>query len=319
MPKRLTTQEFITKAKSIHGDKFDYSLVEYISSNTPVTIICPIHGKFTMRPNLHLTSNYGCGRCGESNKGKWKTLSTKDFISKAIAIHGEKYDYSKVHYVDTYVKVCIICPTHGDFLQRPNDHLDGHGCKFCRNKGLIYGVAINDTKGQNQTAAYKVWSSMLLRCYDMKHHLREPSYIGCSVCDEWLVFSNFQAWFNNPDNGHFVGCQLDKDLLVSGNRIYSPLTCCFLPREINTLIHIHKQNNRGVPVGVLPHANKFRASLSVYGKNKHLGLYPTAEQAFLAYKNVKEKYIKELAEKYFKEGKITERVYNALLKYEVVD
>ena len=158
--RKSTKEEFIEKARKKHGDKFDYSHVNYTSSITPITIICPIHGVFKQRPDEHLTSKYGCGRCGESNKGKHRSLSIKDFIAKATAIHGSKYDYSQVQYIDTYVKVCIICPTHGPFLQRPNDHLTGHGCKYCRDKDLIYGVAVNDTVGQNQTKAYKVWQSM---------------------------------------------------------------------------------------------------------------------------------------------------------------
>ena len=160
---------------------------------------------------------------------------------------------------------------------------------------------------------------MLQRCYDEKYHAREPSYKRCRVCVEWLTFSNFQSWFNDPNNGYNPNYHLDKDLIIRNNSTYSPQTCCFLPRELNALFHPAKKHANKFPTGVQPNGCKFRADINMYGRSKYLGVFQTVEAAFFAYKNAKEKYVKELAEKYFKEGKITERVYNALLKYEVVD
>lgn len=125
MPRKLTKEEFIKKAIARHGDKYDYSKVNYINNHTKVTIICPIHGEFEQTPNDHLRGK-GCPRCSGNIK-----LTTGEFIQKAIARHGDKYDYSKVDYKDNKTKVVIICKIHGEFKQTPRDHLSGHGCPVC--------------------------------------------------------------------------------------------------------------------------------------------------------------------------------------------
>ena len=126
--KKLTTQEFIQKAKQVHGDKYDYSLVEYINGKTKVKIICKEHGVFEQRPNDHL-HNIGCSSCGGVAK-----LTTEEFIEKARKVHGDKYDYSLVEYIKGKTKVKIICPIHGLFEQIPNAHLRGQNCGLCCGK-----------------------------------------------------------------------------------------------------------------------------------------------------------------------------------------
>jgi len=119
------TETFINKSLKIHGDKYDYSKVKYINSHAKINIICPIHGEFKMIANNHLNGQ-GCPDCGGTKK-----LTKEQFIEKANKIHGNKYDYSKVEYINNKTRVCIICPKHGEFLMRPNDHLSGHGCPDC--------------------------------------------------------------------------------------------------------------------------------------------------------------------------------------------
>jgi Zn finger protein HypA/HybF involved in hydrogenase expression len=128
--RRLTTEEFIIKAKQIHGDKYNYSLVDYIDAHTKVEIICPIHGKFEQRPKNHLYGQ-GCPKCGNLKQASSQLLTTEEFIEKSRKIHGDKYNYSLVDYVNNKIKVTIICPIHGEFKQRPNHHLDGRGCPEC--------------------------------------------------------------------------------------------------------------------------------------------------------------------------------------------
>ena len=123
--KFILQQKFIEKAKSVHGDKYDYSKVEYTSSEEKVTIICPIHGEFEQTPCSHAEGR-GCPYCGGTRK-----LTTEDFITKAKKVHGDKYDYSKVEYINSKIKVCIICPKHGEFWQTPCGHLSGKGCYIC--------------------------------------------------------------------------------------------------------------------------------------------------------------------------------------------
>lgn len=128
--KKLTKKEFIERAKKIHGNKYDYSKVKYIDYETPVRIICPIHGEFQQSPNSHLHS-YGCPKCGRKNINVDRKLTTEEFIKKAKEVHGDKYDYSKVEYKNNKTPVTIICPEHGEFKQAPSNHLNGHGCKKC--------------------------------------------------------------------------------------------------------------------------------------------------------------------------------------------
>ena len=123
--KKLTIESFIEKAKLVHGDKYDYSKVVYSNNKTKVIIVCKIHGEFIQSPIGHLTGN-GCQICGKSLKDTDKT-----FIEKAIKVHGDKYDYSKVNYIKSQQKIIIACKLHGDFLQKPNDHLNGYGCSKC--------------------------------------------------------------------------------------------------------------------------------------------------------------------------------------------
>ncbi len=126
--RRDTIETFIAKAKRVHGDKYDYSKVEYVDNKTKVCIICPKHGEFWQTPNAHIQGS-GCPKCNKSNK-----LTLDLFIEKAKQIHGNKYDYSKVAYVNSQTKVCIICPIHGEFWITPNSHLKGAGCRECDNE-----------------------------------------------------------------------------------------------------------------------------------------------------------------------------------------
>ena len=123
--KKLSKEEFILRARELHGWKYDYSKVVYVNSKTPVCIICPEHGEFWQTPSMHLLGQ-GCKKCyGNSKK------DTEEFVKKAKEIHGDKYNYSKVEYNGNKNKICIICPEHGEFWQTPNNHLNGCGCKKC--------------------------------------------------------------------------------------------------------------------------------------------------------------------------------------------
>ena len=126
--KKITTEQFIEDSRKVHGDKYDYSKVEYNKKTEKVCIICPIHGEFWQRPDVH---KIGCG-CQMCSKESTR-VTTEDFIEKAKKIHGDKYDYSKVEYINCDTKVCIICPIHGEFWQLPKKHLCGKGCRKCAN------------------------------------------------------------------------------------------------------------------------------------------------------------------------------------------
>ena len=138
-----TTEEWIKKAKAIHGNKYDYSKVEYKGWNQKVCIICPIHGEFWQDPTRHVAKHHkrGCPKCG-----KPITKTTEQFIQEAKQIHGDKYDYSKVKYVNKITKVCIICPEHGEFLQMPYMHLRHNGCPKCNSNKKTTEQFIQEAK-----------------------------------------------------------------------------------------------------------------------------------------------------------------------------
>ncbi len=121
----MTTAEFIDKARAVHSDKYDYSKVEYVDLKTKVCIICKEHGEFWQTPDKHLMGR-GCHKCGGSKK-----MTTEEFVAKAKEVHGEKYDYTKVEYVNAKTNVCIVCPDHGKFWQTAGSHLSGQGCPIC--------------------------------------------------------------------------------------------------------------------------------------------------------------------------------------------
>ena len=123
---KTKTEIFIEKAKKVHGDRYDYQKVDYVNNKTKVTIICRKHGIFLQTPNNHLKGR-GCPMCSNNKK-----LTLEEFIEKAKKVHGEnRYDYSKVDYVNAVTKITITCSIHGEFLQNPYSHLNGQGCPKC--------------------------------------------------------------------------------------------------------------------------------------------------------------------------------------------
>lgn len=166
--RRKTRGDFIVQAKKVHGDKYDYSKTNYVKSNEKVTVTCPVHGDFEIYPQNHLKGQ-GCKLCGNLKKGQYRKSSTNEFVKAAIFIHGDRYDYSEVDYNGNKIPVKIICPEHGEFLQRPNDHLSGHGCPECAKK---FGIkekyvlnALRESIKQYLTNIKKVF-------YNQQHHTR---------------------------------------------------------------------------------------------------------------------------------------------------
>lgn len=317
MPKRLTTQEFVAKAKDVHGDQYDYSKVTYINQDTKVEIICPVHGSFMQRPTQHIRMRQGCPLCGIAKRVNPRTITKTEFIKQAINIYGDRYDYSLIDYKGKHTKIAICCKIHGVFYHSPSNHLNGCGCPKCKSekrKKIIHGVGVNDLLDVGNTTIFKLWHSMLTRCYADYAPRKFPSYIDCSVCEEWLTFSNFKKWVESPESNYREGYQLDKDILIQGNREYSPNACCFVPLELNTLITIHKNTCSDTPVGVNRFRDKYVARVSGVG---YLGIYDTPEDAFSAYKTAKEQRIKQVATDYFNRGEINKEVYEALMRYSV--
>jgi len=133
---RLSKDEFIDKSNKIHGNKYDYSKVNYINYRKKVIIICPKHGEFLQTPTTH--SRSGCVKCVNERMTKDQDKLIKEFRK----VHNDKFDYSKVDYINSYTKITIICPRHGEFKQNPANHLGGHGCLKCVNEDQSLGTNI---------------------------------------------------------------------------------------------------------------------------------------------------------------------------------
>lgn len=132
---KLTTEQFIQKAREVHGDKYDYSRVVYTSVHSKIKIICPEHGEFEQRPNNHVSNKRGCRKCQYQQFSIHHSKTAEDFITKARFIHGDKYDYSLVEYLNNRTDVTIICPKHGPFKQWPSNHTHRtmkQGCPVCK-------------------------------------------------------------------------------------------------------------------------------------------------------------------------------------------
>lgn len=192
--------------------------------------------------------------------------------------------------------------------------------RYTKDAKKVYGVGIvgkgqytsgTGVKGKH-TKMYNVWNSMLKRCYDSKIHILNSSYKDCTVCDSWLNFQEFGEWFTK---NYIEDYQLDKDILIKGNKIYSPETCCFVPQEINLLLGNRKKARGIYPIGVTKQRNKFSAHVKVRNKQIHCGNFDTVDDAFLCYKTIKELDIKARAEEF--KSIISDNVYIALINYTI--
>lgn len=174
----MKSELFVDKARRIHGEKYDYSKVKYVDSKTKVCIVCPIHGEFEQTPKQHL-NGYSCRKCSNDAKKLGNTV----FIQKANIVHNYKYDYSKVEYISCDDKVCIVCPTHGDFWQTPHTHLKGSICPQCANKGKERKSLVRCS-----FCGKKFYRS---KCYDKRNNKN----VFCNKKCE----SEFRKLHNNPE------------------------------------------------------------------------------------------------------------------------
>lgn len=262
------------------------------------------------------------------------------FMGKLYSKFGMSIGYVS-GYSRTDKKCLLMCAKHGTFEAVPSNMVDSRakvGCSVCKgertssqNKKPRYGVGINDSKDiVKNDYDYVIWNGMLKRVFCKKYHKKQPTYLDSSVCDEWLVFSKFKQDITKMKNYDKAvsrqGWVLDKDILVKGNKHYSPETCAFVPVEINSFfggaVKAHSAN-KDLPLGVsLSKGNRknpyyVMTSHTNNGEciKEYLGRYNNVVDAFKAYKVRKEEICKALAEKY--KSELDELVYQAMLNYEV--
>lgn len=310
----MKKEEFLEKAIAVHGNKYDYSLLpNEVSTKQKYDFICPLHGIFNQKAGNHIYGKHT--ECPECGKLRGANKLTTHCVGEMFENEYGKYEIIKrvygkkaiIRFLDTGTEVedtmCNIMKL------RVKDH----------NRPIIFGVGyIGKRKNRNEkiskNKAYITWHNMLKRCYCEESLKKHPTYYGCSVCDEWKCFANFEEWF---DENYIEGYCLDKDILVKGNKIYSPSTCVFIPNEINCLL-TKRQNKRGdLPIGVTYSDSKkrYKSSFTKGNEKFFIGYYSTPEESFLAYKEAKEAWIKEVANKW--KDKLATKVYESLMNYEV--
>lgn len=144
-------QQFLQHAHSLHGNRYNYSKVVYVNAKTPITIICKLHGPFQQLPDDHIRrynivrhkNTGGCATCAQQSRKDTKRKALTNFIVDCRQVHGSKYNYDLVEYVNTHTKIAIVCPTHGQFQMTPSDHLNNQqGCRKCVVKGQYSSIAI---------------------------------------------------------------------------------------------------------------------------------------------------------------------------------
>jgi len=195
---KKTTEDFINDALKIHGNKYDYSLVNYDGKLKPVEIVCTIHGKFNQTPATHLNGG-GCPECGVIKRTLGNTHNEEIFISNAKKIHSDQYDYSKVKYTNSKTPVEIICKKHGSFFQKPNHHLTGQGCPVCQEstgERLISRILeTHEVKYERQKRFIDCKSNnRKKRCVSLPFDFYIPSYKTCVEFDGIQHFQPIQSF-----------------------------------------------------------------------------------------------------------------------------
>ena len=186
--KRLTTEEFVEKARKVHGDKYDYSNVNYINAHTQISIICPEHGEFKQEPRAHTLQKQGCPKCCNMFG------LDRDAINDLKKVHGDKYDYSKTIYKGAKERITIICKKHGEFEQRFDAHLQGQGCPFCKAEKI----------GNLRTLTTEEFVEKAKEIHGNKYDYSSVDYVDAH--SEVKIICNKHGVFSQTPNGHLKGC-----------------------------------------------------------------------------------------------------------------
>ena len=191
--KSSNTEEFIEKARKVHGDKYIYDKSIYVNARTPLTITCRVHGDFQQTPDCHLRGR-GCPECGRiSQWDKRGRITTEKFIEDAREVHSDKYDYSKVKYINAQTKVCIICPNHGEFWQKTSGHLQGCGCPKCNNEKL----------SKDKTDTQQAFLDKAIKVHNRKYDYSDVDYTG-STTKVLIICPKHGGFYQRPSD-HIQG------------------------------------------------------------------------------------------------------------------
>lgn len=243
--KKRTTEEFIEEAKIRHGDRYDYSLVDYKRKDKHIKIICKKHGVFKQAPNSHLKYN-GCKKCSQKGRKKGGFDTIEIFIEKAKKVHESRYDYSLAEYVDSKTQVSIICKKHGVFSQTPCIHLAGSGCDRCGRESHIEKISgdtekfikeateiYGDEYGYQDVIYVKADKHVVIHCKKHGEFKQTPSIFkrgrGCSKCAredyfKEVIIKNAKLFLEKAPSVHGNKYDYSKVVYVKGNE-YVTITC----------------------------------------------------------------------------------------------
>lgn len=196
-------EDFIPKSNVIFNNYYDYSLVVFTSATTEVNIICPVHGVFLKTPSKHI-GGQGCPTCAKNTKAANSTSSKESFLQKAISIHGDKYNYSKVVYTLSKTPVTIICPEHGEFNKSPNKHLSGQGCPKCANSKI----------GTNSIKPFTDFVKQANSIHNGEYVYCESSYVSSKIKTA-ITCSTHGVFFMTPDSHINKKCKCPSCTAVS--------------------------------------------------------------------------------------------------------
>ena len=261
--KMLTTEDFIKRAKNAHGDKYDYSKVEYRGSNNNVKIICRVHGETYQQPSNHILGK-GCRKCADARRAKDQSLTKEEFVEKAKEVHGgNRFDYSKVEYKNCNTKVIIICNACGkEMIQSPRSHTQGNGCENCHRKNQRMGIEeyirrSKEIHGEdtfdysfveyvNNSTKVKIGCKKYGHGFWMQTPNNNLCGYGCPLCrskkegevkellskyfKDWIIISHKKIWHTYKDYNHKRYCDfwLEKNgirIIVEydGEQHYKPI------------------------------------------------------------------------------------------------
>lgn len=236
--RKLTTKQWIEKARKVHGDRYDYSKVEYKGADEKVCIICHEkdengieHGEFWQRAANHITLKRGCPKC---NGGV--SISKEEFIKRASKLHNNKYNYSKSNYINTKTKIEIICPKHGSFWQEPENHMQGSDCPECGKETVVKKLSSNTEEFIRKAKLV----------HGNKYNYSKVNYINNENKVEIICLTHGSFW-QKPTN-HLSGCGCAKCYLKSQTKLYEKLKESFpnekILFEVNSEVVFWLKNQR---------------------------------------------------------------------------
>lgn len=325
--KKRNTQEFKSDLKT--KNPYIEVLGEYTNNITPILVRdkrCG-HEWDTTNPNSLLRGT-SCPICNNKRRYEEKINKFKNKIIGEIKIMNngttaEVINYNKSNSISIKIKETseIIETSYDDFK---NGNIKSHFTPTVFGIGITGLENIRDSSNE-LIEQYRRWHGMIERCYSEKRKEDAPTYKDVTCCKEWIFYPNFKKWYE--ENYYEVKGEkmcLDKDILIKGNKIYSPNTCMFVPERIN-LLFVNRKNYRGkYPLGVIyiNDRKRYRANCSIFDENikkpisKFIGYYNTPEEAFYdGYKPFKENHIKQEANRY--KDKIPKNLYDAMINYKV--